>query len=52
MRIMSDKAITKEEVQGLVDTADSSSRRAFMLAVCSFAVSIAAITIALVALVR
>ncbi len=52
MRIMSDKAIVREEVQDMVDAACQRGVQAFKFAAISLAVSATALVVAIVALVR
>ncbi len=52
MRIMSDKAITKEEVQSMVDSFDRKVAKAVQLAVINGAISAVAVVIAIIALAR
>lgn len=51
MRIMSDKAIVREEVQDMVDEACKKGQKSLKVALVGLAVSVVALSIAIVALV-
>ena len=52
MRIMSDKAIVREEVQSMVDEASKRFARAFKFAAVSLAISVVSLGLAVVALIK
>ena len=52
MRIMSDKAVTREDVQVMVDEASKRYLRAFKFAAAGLAVSVVSLGLAVVALFK